>query len=90
MARQFKQICKICHSNAIITKTERIHSEIATIYCQCKNPLCGHSWAADVIFSHTLTQSKLEEQGVVQYLLKKLPREELKKLHQTIQLELQI
>lgn len=88
MSRQLKQICKVCHSPAIVTKTERVHSEISTLYCKCKNPNCGHSWASDLIYSHTLTKSKLDENGVIQYLLKKLPREELEKINEVIQQEL--
>lgn len=90
MARQLKQFCKVCQSPAIVTKTERIHSEISTIYCTCKNPNCGHSWASDIIFSHSLKESKLNEVGVIQYLLNKLPKSELQKINQAIQLELQI
>lgn len=90
MARQFKQFCKICSSPAIIYKTERVHTEISTIYCRCKNPNCGHRWASDVIFSHTLQASKFEENGIIQHLISKLPKEELEKMHKVIQQELNL
>lgn len=88
MARALKQFCKICSSPAIVTKTERTHFEFSTIYCQCQNPHCGHTWASNIIFSHTLKKSKLDENGFVQYLISKLPKSELENIKNAIIAEL--
>jgi hypothetical protein len=31
--------------------------EFARLYCQCSSPHCGHTWVANLTFSHTLSPS---------------------------------
>ncbi|AWI51402.1 transcriptional regulator [Actinobacillus porcitonsillarum] len=61
-----------CGSKAVVTKTERMHSNLKKLYCTCKNPDCGHKFVMNLEFSHTTTSSKLTKDGLIKYLLGKL------------------
>lgn len=84
MARMFKVFCRECNSPAIIQRSDRIHADLYSLYCVCKNPNCGHTWKAEYTYTHSLRSSKLDKDTIVNYLLSKLPLPELKQLSQTI------
>ncbi|WP_434360905.1 ogr/Delta-like zinc finger family protein [Parasalinivibrio latis] len=44
-----------CGSRARITKTNRLSSNVADIYCECG--ACGHRFVMSLSFSHTLSPS---------------------------------
>lgn len=85
LSGQIKIICKHCGDRAVITKNDRQTVEYSRLYCICKNPACGHSWVADIQFSHTLKESRLTKEGVLNYLLDNLPFDSLKSLKLAIE-----
>lgn len=59
MARVFKQQCRECGSEGVVVKTNRIHTDYSKAYCECKNTECGHRWAIEISFSHTIRPQKI-------------------------------
>ena len=84
MSRRPRQICRECHSDAIITKTERLDKNLSRFYCRCKNPDCCHEWVANLEYSHIIRSSKLTEKGLLYYLLERMPPEERQQLRQVL------
>ncbi|MDC9605368.1 ogr/Delta-like zinc finger family protein [Xenorhabdus griffiniae] len=55
--RVLKIICPECDAKAIIRKTNRMHREIADMYCSCPDVECGHILMMNLTFSHTISPS---------------------------------
>ncbi len=55
--RVLKIICPECGAKAVIRKTNRMHREIADIYCSCADVECGHTFVMKLTFSHTISPS---------------------------------
>lgn len=49
--------CKICGQKGRIASRDELSLEFARLYCQCNSPHCGHTWVANLTFSHTLSPS---------------------------------
>ncbi|WP_268799052.1 ogr/Delta-like zinc finger family protein [Pseudomonas huanghezhanensis] len=49
--------CKECGSKGRIGSREELSAEFAKLYCHCSNAACGHTWVANLTFSHTLSPS---------------------------------
>lgn len=79
------QFCKECGSKAVVTKTEREHVDFNRLYLMCKNPKCGHSWVSHLTFSHSTKESRLGKNGLVAFLVEKLPLEDLSELKEAIE-----
>lgn len=83
MARTADIYCNVCNTKAVITRTDRIHSNFSKLYCSCRNPECGHKFVVNQEFSHTTKTSQLTKDGLLKYLIDQLSekdREDLKKL----------
>lgn len=52
--------CDRCGSKAKITSTRDLTPQYRQLYCLCGNAECGHSFVADLTFSHTLSPSALD------------------------------
>nr|WP_288912149.1 ogr/Delta-like zinc finger family protein [uncultured Pseudomonas sp.] len=48
--------CKCGHKGRIASR-EVLSADFAKLYCQCLDAKCGHSWVANLTFSHTLSPS---------------------------------
>lgn len=48
--------CKCGHKGRIASR-EVLSTDFAKLYCQCLDAKCGHSWVANLTFSHTLSPS---------------------------------
>ncbi|MBE8597852.1 ogr/Delta-like zinc finger family protein [Xenorhabdus sp. BG5] len=55
--RVLKIICPECGAKAVIRKTNRMHREIADVYCSCSDVECGHTFVMNLTFSHTISPS---------------------------------
>ncbi|HDR1858534.1 ogr/Delta-like zinc finger family protein [Pasteurella multocida] len=88
MARIFKIYCRECNSPAVIARSERLHPDLYSLYCVCKNPECGHTWKAEYVYNHSLRSTKLDRDALVNYLISKLPRTELQQLSENINKQL--
>ena len=49
--------CKICGESGRVALRDELSLEFARLYCQCGSPHCGHTWVANLTFSHTLSPS---------------------------------
>ena len=49
--------CKECGSKGRIASRDELSKEFAKLYCQCGSATCGHTWVANLTFSHTLSPS---------------------------------
>lgn len=49
--------CKECQSKGRITTSEQLDPKFVKLYCQCNSAICGHTWVANLTFSHTLSPS---------------------------------
>lgn len=72
--------CNICGNKSIITKTDRVHSELSRLYCSCKNKECMHRFVMNLEFSHSTAPSLLKKDELLLTLLKKLPEQEIQQI----------
>lgn len=49
--------CKSCGEKGRIVSRDELSLEFVRLYCQCNAPQCGHTWVANLTFSHTLSPS---------------------------------
>lgn len=49
--------CIECGSKGRIASRDELDKKFAKLYCQCSSPVCGHTWVANLTFSHTLSPS---------------------------------
>ncbi|MFG0454937.1 ogr/Delta-like zinc finger family protein [Shewanella mangrovisoli] len=77
-------LCPTCHSKAVIGKTDRLSVAVANLYCSCTDPECGHTFVANVSFSHTLSPSAKTTSEIVSALVKALPPEQRKALQREL------
>jgi hypothetical protein len=61
--------CKVCGNKGRIASREELSREFAKLYCQCGDTSCGHTWVANLTFSHTLSPSA---QAVDRFLFDRL------------------
>ena len=52
--------CIKCGSVGRIESSSQEGETVKKLYCICKNPECGHSWAEELVFSHTISPSALD------------------------------
>lgn len=76
--RLFMVHCGKCEGRAHIKKTNWLTPEVGTIYCACTNVECGHTFTMSISFSHTLSPSALDTDGVVKTLIDCLSPEQRK------------
>ncbi len=79
-------ICPACGKKALIRKTNRITREVADLYCSCSDPECGHTFVANLSFSHTLSPSAKTTSQLALELVKALPPEQRQVLREQLQM----
>jgi hypothetical protein len=68
--------CIECGEKSIIHSSKKLDVKMSQLYCSCKNPNCGHTFVMDLSFSHTLSPSSKQAQGMVLNFLRALPEAE--------------
>ncbi|WP_122665565.1 ogr/Delta-like zinc finger family protein [Pseudomonas viridiflava] len=71
--------CKCGHKGRI-SSTERFSVDFAKLYCQCLDAKCGHTWVANLSFSHTLSPSAQAMDRLLFDSLKNLSRTQQREL----------
>ena len=79
-------ICPDCGSKAIIGKTNRLSPAHADLYCSCTEPDCGHTFVANLSFSHTLSPSARTSSALVTELARAMDPTQRKQLQQELAL----
>ncbi|POY46785.1 ogr/Delta-like zinc finger family protein [Avibacterium paragallinarum] len=85
MARTADIYCNVCNSKAMITRTDRIHSNFSKLYCSCRNSKCGHKFVINQEFSHTTKTSLLTKERLLKLLIGQLSEEDKEKLKQELE-----
>ncbi|MEB0090056.1 ogr/Delta-like zinc finger family protein [Pseudomonas sp. CCI4.2] len=75
--------CKCGHKGRIASR-EKLSTEFAKLYCQCLNAKCGHTWVANLTFSHTLSPSAELFERVLLDHLKEMPRAKQRELFEQL------
>lgn len=70
--------CKECGGKGRISSRNDLSKEFTTLYCICLE--CGHRWAANLTFSHTLTPSAQMMDRFVIDRLRDMPKDRQKEL----------
>ena len=78
--------CQCCGERARINKTNQLSLAHADLYCSCSNPECGHTFVANVSFSHTLSPSAFATSALVTALAKALSPQQRAQLQQELAL----
>ncbi len=79
-------MCPDCGSLAIIGKTNRLSLAHADLYCSCSEPECGHTFVANLSFSHTLSPSSRTSSALVTELAKAMNPLQRRQLQQELAL----
>ncbi|HCE1985928.1 TPA: ogr/Delta-like zinc finger family protein [Vibrio parahaemolyticus] len=77
-------ICPCCGANARIGKTNRITEKVADLYCSCSDPECGHTFVANLSYSHTLSPSAKTASDLAVSLVRALPIEKQAQLREQL------
>lgn len=79
--------CKCGHIGKIRDST--LHSpDFVTLYCQCLDVHCGHSWVAHLTFHHTLSPSAKMVDRLLFDRLQAMPRAEQRELFDQLGVQL--
>lgn len=65
--------CVECGGKSIIHSRRRMDANVSHLYCNCKNPECGHTFVMDLSFSHTLSPSSKQANKIIYDLIRSLP-----------------
>ncbi|WP_025822481.1 ogr/Delta-like zinc finger family protein [Shewanella marina] len=76
--------CTVCGNRAHINKSNRLSLGYADLYCSCTEPECGHTFVANLTFSHTLSPSAKTTTALVSELAKALSPAQRKQLQQEL------
>ncbi|MFD1806238.1 ogr/Delta-like zinc finger family protein [Pasteurella oralis] len=80
MARTLDIYCNVCNSKAIVTRTDRIHSNFNKLYCSCRNQKCQHKFVFNLEFSHSTSSSLLTKDKLLALTLSQLSKEDKEKI----------
>jgi hypothetical protein len=72
--------CTACGHKGRIGSRDDLDAKFAKLYCQCLDPKCGHTWVANLTFSHTLSPSAQSFDRLLFDRLKDLPRAKQREL----------
>ncbi|GGI70285.1 hypothetical protein GCM10007978_05330 [Shewanella hanedai] len=78
--------CTACGEKAIIGKTNRLSLAHADLYCSCTDPECGHTFVANLSFSHTLSPSAKSTTAIVSELFRALSPVQRQQIQQELNL----
>lgn len=76
-------ICKCGHKGRIASR-EVLSADFAKLYCQCLDAKCGHSWVANLTFSHTLSPSAQTFDRMLIDRLRDMPRAQQRELFEKL------
>jgi hypothetical protein len=75
--------CKCGHKGRIASR-EVLSADFAKLYCQCLDAKCGHSWVANLTFSHTLSPSAQTFDRLLIDRLRDMPRAQQRELFEKL------
>lgn len=72
--------CTSCAHKGRISSREEVSRMFVKLYCQCLDAKCGHTWVANLTYSHTLSPSAQTFDRMLFDRLKDLPRAKQREL----------
>ena len=75
--------CKCGHKGRIASR-EVLSTDFAKLYCQYLDAKCGHSWVANLTFSHTLSPSAQTFDRLLIDRLRDMPRAQQRELFEKL------
>ncbi|WP_080946548.1 MULTISPECIES: ogr/Delta-like zinc finger family protein [Pseudomonas syringae group] len=72
--------CTSCGHKGRIGSREEVTTQYVKLYCQCLDATCGHTWVANLTFSHTLRESARKIDSLLLERLRGLPIAQQKEL----------
>ncbi len=72
-------VCK-CGNKGLIRDSKAHSPDFVTLYCQCLDVRCGHTWVAHLTFSHTLSPSAQAADRLLFDRLREMPRAQQREL----------
>ncbi|UST80118.1 ogr/Delta-like zinc finger family protein [Pseudomonas siliginis] len=76
-------VCKCGHKGRIGSR-EEVTTEFVKLYCQCLDAKCGHTWVANLTFSHTLSPSSQTFERMLIDSLREMPRAKQRELFEQL------
>lgn len=76
--------CKECGSKGFIGTSDEKSLQFTTLYCHCLDARCGHTWVANLAFSHTLSPSSKAVDRLLFDRLKDMPRAQQRDLFELL------
>ncbi|MFK3970186.1 ogr/Delta-like zinc finger family protein [Pseudomonas sp. NPDC087358] len=76
--------CTSCRNKGRISSREEVSSMFVKLYCQCLDAKCGHTWVANLTYSHTLSPSAQTFDRMLFDRLKDLPRAKQRELFEQL------
>ncbi|WWL45999.1 ogr/Delta-like zinc finger family protein [Pseudomonas parakoreensis] len=76
-------VCKCGHKGRIASR-EEVTTEFVKLYCQCLDAMCGHTWVANLTFSHTLSPSSQTFERMLIDRLREMPRAKQRELFEQL------
>ena len=68
--------CNQCGGKATITKRQQHSTDVADLYCSCKDSECGHTFVMSLSFKHTLSPSSRDSTKMLMDILRGKSRQE--------------
>ena len=69
-------VCRECGNPGVVRSSKKITLDYSVLYCQCKDPECGHTWKADLSYSSTISPSAKTASQLALNLIKTLRPED--------------
>ena len=76
--------CTACGHKGRISSREEVTRAYVKLYCQCLDANCGHTWVANLTFSHTLSPSAQTFDRMLIDRLRDMPRAQQRELFEQL------
>lgn len=76
-------VCNCGHKGRIGSR-EEVTRAFVKLYCQCLDAKCGHTWVANLTFSHTLSPSSQTFERMLIDRLREMPRAKQRELFEQL------
>jgi hypothetical protein len=60
-SRRYGQRCPHCRTAGEIRSSTEAHPTLTVIYFSCRNPACGHTWRASLVYDFGLSPSAIPD-----------------------------
>lgn len=76
--------CNACRGKARIGSRDELSENFARLYCQCLDPVCGHTFVMNLTYSHALRPAAGAVDQLLFDRLRQLPRAQQRQLFEQL------